>query len=147
MTEFNDLWNEVTLWAEGQARHIESRGRLLSDEERSRAARIGVRAPERIRILFVPVVPFPDSPSIKAIVDRVGIRSETSAGMTLGYGIFIRADQKYRNDILPHELRHVAQYECAGSIREFMHFYLKELLHFGYGYGPLEIDAKSWENI
>ena len=67
--------------------------------------------------------------------------------MTFGHGIFMREDQKEKIDIWPHRFRHVAQYECFGSIKPCMFFYLKELLHFGYGKGPLEVDARNAENI
>ena len=40
---------------------------------------------------------------------------------------------------------HTCWDECFGSIKAFMFFYLKELLHFRYGLGPLEVDAKKAE--
>ena len=75
------------------------------------------------------------------------MHSELTGGMTLGHGTFIRQDQAARADIWPHEFRHVAQYECFGSIKTFMFFYLKELFHFRYGPGPLEIDARAAETL
>ncbi len=92
-------------------------------------------------MLVVPQIPFPDEPVIRALGESVGLATGISCGMTLGHGIFIRTDQQSRPDIWPHEFRHVAQYECFGSTKTFMFFYLKELLHFNYGPGPLEVDA------
>ena len=143
---FDDLWNAATAWGEQQERRIGSDGRALSPDEVQLAVKVGVRSPERIRVLIVPVVPFPVDPFIHEIGAQVGLAANSSGGMTLDYGIYIREDQKGRRDIWPHEFRHVAQYECLGGIRAFMFVYLKELLHFGYGSGPLEIDAKKAEN-
>lgn len=145
MPTFDDLWNAATAWGEQQERHIASVGRALSPDEVKLAAKVGVRASEKIRVFIVSVVPFPEDPLIRAIGAQVGLAADSSGGMTLGYGVFIREDQKGRRDIWPHEFRHVAQYECFGSIKAFMFFYLKELLHFRYGLGPLEVDAKNAE--
>lgn len=145
METFNDLWNIATAWGEQQERHIASLGRVLTRDELQLAAKVGVRAPENIRILIVPVVPFPEDPLIRAVGAQVGLSTNGAGGLTLGYGVFIREDQKGRRDIWSHEFRHVAQYECFGSIKAFMFFYLKELLHFRYGPGPLEVDAKKAE--
>ena len=68
-----------------------------------------------------------------------------TAGMTLGHGIFIRADHKNDQRLLAHEHRHVTQYECSGSVATFMSHYVRELLHYSYGKGPFEIDAEIAE--
>lgn len=145
MPSFDELWNSVTAWAEREAEHIAANGRRLTASEIAIAKKVGVKAPELIRVLVVAAVPFPEDATIRTIGAQVGLTSEQSGGMTLGHGVFIRADQEGRSDIWPHEFRHVAQYECFGSIKAFMFFYLKELLHFRYGPGPLEIDAKKAE--
>jgi hypothetical protein len=147
MPTFDDLWNSVTVWAELQAAQISKTGRPLAPQEITIAKKVGVQVPEQIRVLSVAEVPFPDDPAIHAIGLKVGLSPKSSGGMTLGYGIFICDDQKARRDIWPHEFRHVAQYECFGSIRAFMFFYLKELLYFRYGSGPLEVDAKCAEKM
>lgn len=143
---FEDLWNAATLWAERQSEHITANGRSLTPGEIDLARKVGVAAPECIRVLLVPEVAFPEVLTIRAIASQVGMFPERTGGMTLGHGIYIRADQAARTDIWPHEFRHVAQYECFGSIKAFMFFYLKELLHFHYGQGPLEIDAQAAES-
>src|SRR5688572_27922601 len=120
MATFDELWNAATIWGEQQAGVIASSGRPLTREELATASNVGVRTPEKIRILIVPAVPFPDDPAMRAMGQQVGLAADSSGGMTLGYGIFLRADQQHRADIWPHEFRHVAQYECFGSIRTFM---------------------------
>jgi hypothetical protein len=147
MPTFDDLWNAATAWGEQQSGVIASTGRALARDELAIAAKVGVQTPERIRVLIVESVPFPGDPTLRALGEKVGLAADSSGGMTLGHGIFLRADQQHRPDIWPHEFRHVAQYECFGSIRAFMFFYLKELLHFRYGPGPLEIDATNAEKL
>ena len=149
MTEqsFNQLLNLLSEWAAIQEQHICSVGRPLSDREAALARKVGVHQPERIRVLTVAVVPFPDDPDILSCGAQAGLASENAAAMTLGYGIYIRYDQSYRRDIWPHEFRHVAQCESLGSLKTFLFFYLKELLHFRYGNGPLEVDAKQAEEL
>jgi hypothetical protein len=147
MHTFDKLWTAVSLWAELQAAEISKTGRSLTPQEIVVAKKVGVQAPEKIRVLNVLAVPFPEDPAIHAFGIQVGLPPGSSGGMTLGYGIFIRDDHKDQSNIWPHELRHVAQYECLGSIKAFMFFYLKELLHFRYGLGPLEVDAKNAEQI
>lgn len=145
MPPFEELWHGVTAWAEQEAGRIAAIGRPLSAREIAIAKKVGVRAPELIRVLTVATVPFPEDATIRAFGAAKGLTSEKSGGMTLGHGIFIRADQENRSGIWPHEFRHVAQYECFGSIKAFMFFYLKELMHFEYGPGPLEVDATRAE--
>lgn len=142
---FDDLWNAATQWAEQESAHILAQGRPLTDDEQAIARQVGVTKPERIRVLSVPEIPCPDDPALRDIAVSVGMHPELTGGMTLGHGIFMRADQTVGNDIWPHEFRHVAPYECFGSIKAFMFFYLKELLHFRYGPGPLETDARAAE--
>jgi hypothetical protein len=147
MLPFDDLWRAVTTWAEQESARIAMTGRPLTPSEVAIAKKVGARSTELIRVLVVTTMPFPEDVTLRAIGAQVGLTTEQSGGMTLGHGIFIRADQVGRKDIWPHEFRHVAQYECFGSIKTFMFFYLKELLHFRYGPGPLEVDAKKAEEV
>lgn len=142
---FDDLWNAASLWAEQQATHISSSGSALTETQLALARKVGVVHPEKIRVLVVQDVPFPDDPTLRAIAAQIGLIPERTGGMTLGHGIFLRHDQLDRPSIWAHEFRHVAQYECFGAIKVFMFFYLKELLHFRYGPGPLETDASAAE--
>ena len=64
---FENLWNDATLWAERQSEHIFTQGRSLTPEEMDLARKARVTAPERIRILSVPEVPFPEDPTLRAI--------------------------------------------------------------------------------
>src|SRR5258706_12369560 len=108
---FDELWKSVSHWAEEQEISICSNGRALTGGQADIARKVGVRAPEKIRVLVVPGVPFPEDAAIRQIGASVGLTTEGSGGMTLRYGIFIRTDQTERAEIWPHEFRHVTQYE------------------------------------
>ena len=47
--------------------------------------------------------------------------------------------------LLSHELRHVHQYEQAGSIAGFLPEYLQQIVAFGYAAAPLEQEARAHE--
>jgi hypothetical protein len=122
-------------------------GRALSPAHQQLAARLGVLEPETIRVLPVPSIPFVGSPVIRAATAAVGMTIEHIGSIALHHAIIVREDQQHRTDIWPHEFRHVAHYECLGGFQGFMAVYIRELVHFGYGAGPLEIDAKHAERL
>ena len=104
------------------------------------AVRVGVQEPERVRLSFVQTVP-PRLPRfLRKLAARFGLGPATTAGMALGHGIFVRADQAHRRDLLVHELVHTAQYERLG-FRRFLRQYLRECLADGYPLGKLEAEA------
>src|SRR5439155_19147430 len=59
-------------------------------------------------------------------------------GLTLRYGIFIRADYRSDPTMVIHELGHTAQYERLGGIEPFLRRYLFECLTIGYPEAPME---------
>ena len=64
-----------------------------------------------------------------------------TGGLTMGRGIYI-LDGQLTNRLVSHELRHVQQYETAGSIVEFLRIYLAQIANVGYDRAPLELDAQ-----
>jgi hypothetical protein len=64
--------------------------------------------------------------------------------MTLGYGIMIVGERASRR-LLSHELRHVHQYEDAGSIAAYIPRYLGQIVDVGYFDAPFERDARAHE--
>jgi hypothetical protein len=65
-------------------------------------------------------------------------------GITFGHGIYIR-EGTVSNRLVSHELRHVHQYEAAGSIAAFLATYLQQIVTVGYDNAPLELDARAHE--
>jgi hypothetical protein len=97
-------------WAEKQESAILRDGVALAGSQVSDARRIGVLHPERVRIRAVEKIPLPLHPLLHSAVEKIGLISRHTWGMSLRYGIFIRADQWGDRRLLVHELAHTAQY-------------------------------------
>jgi hypothetical protein len=128
-------------WAGKQERRILREGVPLIRAEREEAASIGVRYPERVRVLAVATIPLPMHRLLREAARSIGLISPQTVGMTLRYGIYVRLDCQSQRRLLVHELAHVAQYERLGGLREFLELYLMECLDPGYPLGPLEQEA------
>jgi len=131
----------VSLWAKRHERVILQTGTPLTEGELIDARRVGVQHPERVRTLVVEIVPPRLPPMMRALAERFGWGPSTTAGMALGYGIFIRTNQRGSRSLLLHELVHTAQYERLG-MRTFLEQYLQECLSVGYPLGALEAEAQ-----
>ncbi len=128
-------------WARRHERAILQSGTPLTEKELADARRIGVQHPELVRILVVNSVPPRLPPKIRALAEGFAWGPSVTAGMALGYGIFVRADQRRSRGLLIHELAHTAQYERLG-FRSFLEQYLHECLTAGYPSGTLEREAQ-----
>jgi hypothetical protein len=133
-------------WAAAQERNITRDGVALTPGQVADARRIGVAKPEQVRLRVADKVP----PSLSWVLERLakptGLVSEHTIGMTLRYGIFIRADHWGERRLLVHELAHTAQYERLGGFRPFLEVYLAECFTPpGYPFGALEEEAKRIE--
>ena len=132
------------VWARDQSERIARLGEPLSDDEQAVARQVGVREPEHVRVLQVPSVPLPYSLALRAAAIQAGMFGPNVHGMTLGYGIFLDAAHVSKR-LLSHELRHVFQYEQAGSLEGFLETYLTQIVTVGYHDAPLEADARAHE--
>ena len=136
-------------WAEGEAQRVAATGEPLDAQNLALARRIGVARPELVRIeLFDhvegPPLPRPSHPLLQTAIEALGMLGPATRGLALGHSIFMdRGSLSTR--LLSHELRHVYQYEQAGSIAAFLAVYLPQLLEMGYTNAPLEVDARSHE--
>lgn len=135
---------QATEWAKQQAALILREGMPLSINEINLARSAGVAHPERIRILRVNQIPLPDDPQLLKMATGMGLFTPNIAGLTLGYGIYLRHGQSTHR-VLAHECRHAHQYERAGSIAAFLAEYLKQIAQYGYADAPLEVDARKHE--
>jgi hypothetical protein len=88
--------------------------------------------------------PVPEDPELMMAAQHTGLLGPSTAGLTLGYSIFIAGHCTSR--LLAHECRHVYQYEQAGSIAAFLPMYLNQIAEVGYDRAPFEVDARAWEN-
>ncbi|AOJ34299.1 hypothetical protein [Burkholderia metallica] len=131
-------------WAEAEAARGIAQGAPLTPAQADDARTVGVAQPERIRLVTVERMPFPETPSLAAIARDTGLLSPGTIGLTLGHVVYVLRGQHTRR-LLTHEFRHVHQYEAAGSIGAFLARYLQEIATVGYHDAPLEADARQHE--
>ena len=130
-------------WATDQEALILTQGVPLTTEQLADAQRVGVLHPEKVRILKVAIIPGPTHPLLASAAKSVNLTGPNTLGLTLGYGIYIRADQGDSRPLVVHELAHTAQFERLGGINAFLRQYLKECLKDGYNNAPLELEARN----
>jgi hypothetical protein len=139
--QFEALLPLAVEWAAEQEQRILREGVPLSEEEVADAKAVGVRDPERIRLLQVDVIPAPAHPMLKAAYNTINFLTAKPRGLTVRYGIFVRADCRQDRNLLLHELVHTAQYERLGGFVAFLRKYLFECATAGYGAAPMEQEA------
>ena len=140
----------VTAWAAWQRRRVLALGRPLDAEQCTIAAAVGVRQPQRIRVLLVDRIPFPGGRVADWLALRFGLPGPHVDGMALGHALLLRRHAATLR-LLAHECRHVQQCESAGSLRAFLGNYLRQVAHHGYAEAPYEVDARraaaEWARI
>ncbi|HSY43105.1 MAG TPA: hypothetical protein VK811_04290, partial [Candidatus Acidoferrum sp.] len=115
----------------------------LSSAQISDARSIGVAHPEKVRLLRAARIPIPENPALRDAASAIQIISPRTGGLTLRYGIFIRADCWDDRRLVFHELVHTLQYERMGGFQEFLRQYLFECITIGYPAAPMEQEAVS----
>jgi hypothetical protein len=122
-------------------------GVALTPNQVADVRRIGVVVPEKVRLRVVDRMPCPAKAILRFGGQKVRLISDATIGLTLRYGIFIRADHWGARRLVVHELAHTAQYERLGGFRPFLEAYLLECITPpGYPFGDLELEAKSIEH-
>lgn len=135
---------DAIAWVQAQSEVGLATGRPLRPDELADARRVGVLAPEKIRLVVAPTLPLPDDATLREMALSTGLLGPEFCGLTLGHAIFIVEGHLSRS-LLSHECRHVHQYENAGAIGEFLKQYLSQIARFGYHNAPYEIDARHSE--
>jgi hypothetical protein len=128
-------------WAAQEQRRILRDGVPLSEEEIADAKAIGVKAPERVRLLQVDAIPAPAHPTLRAACETINFLTAAPRGLTFQYGIFVRSDCWKDRHLLAHELAHTAQYERLGGIVPFLKNYIFQCATVGYREAPMEQEA------
>jgi hypothetical protein len=131
-------------WVQSQEADAIATGRCLTNLELALAKAVGVQNPDRVRIKLVNQLPQPEHPQLRAAAVQAGLLGPNMVGITFGYGVFLSAG-RVNNRLVSHELRHVSQYETAGSIAAFLPTYLEQVVTVGYAQAPLELDAQRHE--
>lgn len=130
-------------WATEQERRVLCEGVPLSEVEMADAKAIGVRNPERVRLLRVESVPVPAHPMLRAASASMSFLTAAPRGLALNYGIFLRADHWRERALIAHELAHAAQYQRLGGILPFLQTYIYQCATVGYRNSPLEMEAAA----
>ena len=123
-----------------------AKGKPLSLCQAADATEVGVKKPDAVRILRIPNLPESDCTDLRRAAEQCGLDLGRSHGMALGYAVLICHSALGDRRVLRHELRHVAQFEAAGSLSQFLDDYLGEVAEHGYRDAPLEVDARRHES-
>ena len=145
LDEFEELLPRACAWAAEQEEIILRGGVPLTETLTADARKIGVRAPERVRMMAVEEIPSPDDERLRLAAEATGLLSPATIGLALRYGIYVRADFWGDHRLVVHELVHVWQYERLDGIREFLEKYLSECVTAGYPGAPMEQEARRIE--
>lgn len=143
-TELPKLLPKAVAWAEFEATKALKSGVSLNESGIHIASSVGVLQPKLIRVVEANALPFPSDPELASAALQTGLLGRGTAGLTLGYAIFILAGHT-SNRLISHECRHVFQYEAAGSIAKFLPMYLEQIASYGYDQAPFEVDARAHE--
>ena len=141
LAQFEKLLPLAVEWAAEQEQLILREGVPLNDVEMADAKLIGVREPDRVRLLQLDSVPTPTDPILKAAAAAIHFLTPETRGLTLQYAIFVRSDCWRDRSLVAHELVHTAQYERLGGILPFLDQYLFECITIGYPEAPMEQEA------
>lgn len=139
--QFKFLLPLACKWAEQQEVSIQQKGTILTHFQIEDAIHVGVKHPEKVKLLQVPNIPIPDEPSLASAAQATQLITTNTIGLALKYGIFIRSDYWNNRQLLVHELVHTSQYERLGGILPFLQNYLMECFSIGYPAAPMEQEA------
>lgn len=129
-------------WVGRQEHRILKEGIELTSEEKMWAASVGVQDVDKVRLLYLPMIPLPVS-SITYFVARMLGKPLDVGGMAAQYGIYVVKQSRNDPSILVHEMAHIAQYERMGGIRPFLEQYFEELFTEGYDNSGMELEARA----
>ncbi len=130
-------------WAEQREEDILRNGVGLTESQLEDAGLAGVSRPEKVRLLEVDRMPWPEDPMLLSIGEQAGFFTDGVEGLAIGYGILIKSNRWQDRRLIVHELVHVSQHERLGGISEFLQQYVTECLTDGYEDGPLESEARE----
>jgi hypothetical protein len=138
------LLQPAIAWAEARSLEVQTHGHPLPEHVAALARAVGVARPELVRVAAVQRLPLPEEPSLREAALQTGLLGPNMVGLTLGYSILVVAGHETPR-LMSHELRHVHQYEVAGSIAAYLPVYLGQIVEFGYADAPFERDAREHE--
>ena len=130
-------------WLNETEAELLSKGRPLSGAETTMARTIGVKYPDRVRVVVLREFPLPSNETLRIETIRYGLGSSAEGGRAMGHVIMLKEKYAQKRWILAHELRHVAQQERMGR-EAFVRRFIAEQELMGYRRAPLEIEANKF---
>lgn len=120
-----------------------SMGEVLDEKQLVIAKEIGIKNPEKVRLVYVDEVPFPyENVVLKVVGEALGFIGEgiVNNAQVFGYSIYIRKGYQLTTPNLAHELIHVLQIERS-SLEQVITQHFADLVEYGYENSPLEVEA------
>ena len=145
LPELEALLPSASQWFAHMEADALQRGEPLNLQELGFTKTIGIKLPEKIRLLKVDAIPHPADSALAYAAEQIGLSGVNTVGRTFRYGIYVRSDRWRDIEIVAHELAHTHQYERLGGILPFLRQYVSECRAFGYSNSPLELEAKAIE--
>jgi len=118
-------------------------GKRLDEKQLEIASEIGIKHPEKVRIVYVNEVPFPyENLILKTVGEALGFIGEgiINNAQVFGYSIYVRKGYEMTTPRLAHELVHVLQIERA-NLEQVITQHFSDLANYGYENSPLEAEA------
>lgn len=115
----------------------------LDEKQLVIANEIGIKKPEKVRLVYVDEVPFPyENVVLKVVGEALGFIGEgiINNAQVFGYSIYIRKGYQLTTPNLAHELVHVLQIERS-SLAKVVTQHFADLVKYGYENSPLEVEA------
>jgi len=135
---------EYSQWAGEIEQQAFKTGEKLSAVDLEMARKIGVKAPEKIRVVTQKDVPFPKhNKFLLGIGETLGLVGPgvINNAQVFGHAIYVAEHYELDRPRTAHELVHVMQFEREGSFANVLQLYLKEVATYGYDNAPLEVEA------
>ncbi|MFT4176573.1 MAG: hypothetical protein QM627_07935 [Luteolibacter sp.] len=130
-------------WAAWHERKILRNGVPLDTVSLDDARHIGVREPEKVRLLHVERIPFFNSRFLHALSKFFPQITPHTIGLSLRHGIYLRKNipASRLRQLIAHELVHTTQYEARNSLSRFLIDYFDDCLRSGYAESNFEREA------
>lgn len=130
-------------WIGEWEEHVLIHGTPLDEAQLADATRIGVKHPQKVKLLKVPSIPMPPYPVIHSTFVETKIFHPNAFAFCARYGLLIRSCSWGQRHWVAHELAHTAQYERSGGIDSCVRQYLYECLTVGYENSSMEKEADA----
>ena len=136
------LMDEVLVFARKSESYALVHGRKLTVNELKYAKSIGVKHPEKVRVIVTSDFPVPTNKEVLKGFKELGFDSMFVAGITYRYGIYIKSSWLVSKEyVLAHELIHVRQVEETGNWKKYTRQYLIQAFSYEYFEMPYEHEA------